>query len=104
MIAKIRNGAVVIYPYTIGLLKRDNPNISFPSEIPEDILNSFGCFSVTERTKPVGDIVTERPPVLLDGKWTQVWYIRDFSYDELVAYKSRRQTIQQSTLPAQVKR
>ncbi|CAB5222903.1 hypothetical protein UFOVP369_40 [uncultured Caudovirales phage] len=88
MYVKIKNGVVEKYPYSIFDLKNDNPNVSFPFEIPESLLNEYGVFSVvlvqcpdTTYTKNV----VEDKPVLIDDKWTQQWAVIDKSAEEINA-------------------
>lgn len=88
MYVKIKNGVVEKYPYSIFDLKNDNPNVSFPFEIPESLLNEYGVFSVvlvqfsdTTYTKNV----VEDKPVLIDDKWTQQWAVTDKSAEEINA-------------------
>ena len=38
---KVTNGEANQYPYTIGKLRRDNPNVSFPKVISEELLTSL---------------------------------------------------------------
>lgn len=76
MYAKITNGVVEQFPYTLGNLRRDNPNTSFPKDVPIETLNAFGVVEVTATPKPVIDGRTHtqtRSVQLIDGVWTQVW-------------------------------
>lgn len=89
MFVKIKNGGVEVYPYTIGMLYKDNPNVSFPKNMPEKVLNEYGCFRVKGTKKPKGDLVVEGTPKLVKGVWTQQWETRKFNRRELVSYKDR---------------
>jgi len=86
MYVKITNGSVEQYPYTLGNLRRDNPNVSFPKTVPESTLNDYGVFKVEEAEKPAFDVLTqsisEANPAMVDGKWTQQWTISDRSEDQ----------------------
>ena len=56
MYAKVINGAVAQFPYTIGDVRSDYPDISFPrdiSVIPESTRNQFNVFTVTQKPDPV---------------------------------------------------
>lgn len=44
---KITNGSVTTYPYSVGQLRRDNSNVSFPRNIPTEVMNRYGMYSVT---------------------------------------------------------
>ena len=46
MFAKITNGAVDKFPYTVGQLRHDNPNTSFPKQISEETMLEFGMVPV----------------------------------------------------------
>lgn len=85
MFAKINNGLLEKYPYTISDLWGDNPNTSFPSEMPDERLQDFGVYRVQAVAKPnVGfdKNVNEGTPVLENGVWKQVWVVTDASSAE----------------------
>lgn len=76
MHALIANGAVEKYPYTIGNLRKDNPNTSFPKRPTDELLAEWGMQPVARSDRPAADHtknVTEGTPKLVDGVWTQVW-------------------------------
>ena len=52
MYAKINGGTVVKFPYTFGDLRKDNPNVSFPRNIPQGVMQRYGMVAVTDGTKP----------------------------------------------------
>jgi len=62
--------------YSIDQLKRDNPMVSFPSDISNDILAAYGVYPVklTEppMKNPKKDIV-QLAPVFINGEWCQKW-------------------------------
>jgi hypothetical protein len=41
--------------YSIGQLRRDNPQVSFPKTVPDNILAEYNVFPVTEIPKPEYD-------------------------------------------------
>jgi hypothetical protein len=55
MHVKLTNGNVDQFPYTIGQFRRDNPNTSFPRQIPDTILRRYAVYEVTELDKPSHD-------------------------------------------------
>ena len=55
MFVKLTNGNVDQFPYTIGQFRRDNPNTSFPAQIPNTILRRHAVYEVTELEKPSYD-------------------------------------------------
>lgn len=74
MFVKVTNGQIDQYPYTVGDLRRDNPNTSFPKTIPDGVMADFGMFPVGYDAAPAYDPMTHRlehssVPVLKDGKW-----------------------------------
>jgi hypothetical protein len=85
---KVSNGSVQ-FPYTIGQLRKDNPNTSFPAYITEATLANYSVFPVTEVVSPVVDPLTQRheqtTPTQVDGKWTQVWQVIDLTEDQAAA-------------------
>ena len=91
MLVKITNGNVDTYPYNVGQLRRDNPNTSFPKQIPSDMLESYGVMpvaytdmpSVDERTQKVEQ---EATPTLVDGAWTIGWTTSSKTSDETSEY------------------
>lgn len=99
MYAKINNGVVEKYPYSIGELRKDNPNTSFPSSIPETTLAEYGVFPVVPKDEPQTPHtknVKEVDPVNLQGKWTQTWEITDASPEEIAERtEARSETVRQ---------
>lgn len=88
MYLKLNNGIIEKYPYTIGELRRDNPQTSFPSQIPESLLEEFGVFKVEPTDGPEVSFdknVSEGNPELVNGVWKQVWNVTDASYDQHLA-------------------
>jgi len=74
MFVKATNGQIDQYPYTVGDLRRDNPNTSFPKVIPEATMAAFDMYPVGYEAAPEYDPMTHRlqhsgTPVLKDGKW-----------------------------------
>lgn len=76
------------YPYSVGQLKQDNPQVSFPAEISDALLAEYGVYPVETTEKPVVGFdknVTEGQPELVDGVWKQVWIVSDASAEEHLA-------------------
>jgi hypothetical protein len=75
MFIRITNG--VPETYTIGQLRRDNPNVSFPKDIPAETLEAFGVYPVKRTPQPEHNALTElvrlRDPVQINGGWVQHW-------------------------------
>lgn len=91
MYVKITSGSVDTYPYSTGQLRRDHPQTSFPKQIPNDMLESYGVYKVvysdspsfTERTQKISENTT---PTLVDGSWTIGWTITDKTTEEIAEY------------------
>ena len=60
MFVKITNGQVAQYPYTAGDLRRDNPNVSFPKNIPNGVFARYGVYPVGYQAAPEYDPLTHR--------------------------------------------
>jgi RNA polymerase subunit RPABC4/transcription elongation factor Spt4 len=88
MYAKIIDGSVGNYPYSIEQLRKDNPNTSFPSNPSPQLLAEFGMVTVVVTGQPEHDYTnncTESTPEYVDGQWQQVWVVTDASEDEIAA-------------------
>ena len=55
LLVKTANGQVEQFPYTLGDLRRDNPQTSFPKRIGDAILASYGVFHVMPDAQPEHD-------------------------------------------------
>lgn len=77
MYVRVTNGQPEIY--TIGQLRRDNPQVSFPRDIPNALLASYDVYPVTQAAVPDHDALTQTvaasTPALVDGVWTQDWTV-----------------------------
>ena len=102
MFAKITNGSVDRFPYSVGELFQDNPNTSFPQQPTSATLASYGVFEVTKKPVPEHDPSTHffeygPVPVLENGSWFLLPTVRMLSVDQLAeraasAAASARQT------------
>lgn len=86
----IENGAVKQYPYSTAQLKKANPATSFPKNISDALLSSFGVERVFFSTQPDltdTQVLEEGTPVFSteDQRWTQVWTVRDMTSEEVAA-------------------
>ena len=88
------NQSVEKYPYTIGQLRRDNPNTSFPRNPSSETLAHFGVYPVTRKDRPEHDditqTVTEDQPKFVSGKWQQAWTVSDASAEQVEQRKAQR--------------
>ena len=87
MYIKTTNGQIDKFPYTVGQLRRDHPNVSFPKQIPADDLAAFGVYTVDAVAPPAYDSRTQNieqsQPALTDGKWVIGWTVTDKTGEEL---------------------
>jgi hypothetical protein len=85
MYAKIVDGGVAAYPYTIAHLKADSPNTSFPDTMTDAMLQAHGMYSVASSSQPDHDAaiqyVEEATPTLVNGAWTQTWQVRNYELE-----------------------
>jgi hypothetical protein len=86
-------GGQTTYPYSIGQLRNDNPNVSFPKSVPDATLAAYGVYSVTVEAPPIYNASTQKiaenaHPTDVNGQWIVGWTITDMSPDELVAKAS----------------
>jgi hypothetical protein len=81
------NEVVEKYPYSIGQLRKDNPQISFPRNPSESLLAEYGVFPVTQadlpQIDPMTQNLTEGTPVLTSEEWVQVWVVADATPEEI---------------------
>lgn len=96
MLVKVNDGQIVKFPYSTNELKAENPSVSFPANISEDILNSYGVYTVTEVELPVFDKYTQRitkSVINISGVWTANWDVTDLPQEEaevnVRAYRNR---------------
>lgn len=93
MYAKITNNQVAQYPYSIQMLKQDNPNTSFPNNIDYDYTSLAGfdvvrVFPTPEPTfNPLAERVTESVPVYntQESRWEQAWTVSQLSQGQIQA-------------------
>lgn len=79
--------------YSLGKLRLDNPNTSFPKWPDAEILKEHDVYAIRLTDKPVATIyknVAEGTPQLVDGQWTQVWDVTDASDEEIAERKEAR--------------
>ena len=86
MYALITNGQVEKFPYSIGLLRKDNPNTSFPKTPTEQTLASFGVYPVRETNPTVGEnqkLQKTWTPEYIGGEWLLNHQAVDMTADEI---------------------
>jgi len=73
---------VLKYPYSLGNLRMDFANISFPSDVNDESINHLGVYRVhpTERlvyNNTVNELIDSVE--LVNEKWVQKWIIQNLS-------------------------
>jgi hypothetical protein len=81
------NQTVEIFPYSIGDLRRDNPNTSFPRNPSDAVLTDWNLFPVVEQSppeyNPANQNLNQLNPTLVDGQWLQTWQVTAASAEEI---------------------
>ena len=80
---KLTNGTPETY--TIGQLRRDNPQVSFPKSIPDDTLAEYDVYPCAETTQPTITYAQNFAKAFeqVEGAWMQTWIITDASAEEI---------------------
>ena len=77
MFIKLTNG--VPETYTIGQLRKDNPNVSFPKDIPLETLAEYNVYPLTVVDRPSYNHLTEdavlNTPTEVNGAWIQSYSV-----------------------------
>lgn len=84
MFVKLSNGQLSKFPYTLGDLRRDNPNVSFPKVIDDATLSSYEVYPVQQTPPPAYDSKTHRVSQSVqfeNSAWTQIWSIQALDKD-----------------------
>ena len=97
MFVKITNGSVDIYPYSVGQLRRDNPNTSFPKTVPETTMAAYGMYPVSYEAAPDYDAATHRlevsnVPSLVNGEWKLTKTVVALTADQIADVTSAKAT------------
>jgi len=97
---KITNGQPEIY--SIGQLRRDNPNTSFPKVPSDALLADWGVYPYTVQDQPTVDYLTQtlKPTTLaeVNGAWTQGWEVSNLSVEDAERnIRSHRDNLLQQT-------
>jgi hypothetical protein len=89
------NQTVEIFPYSIGDLRRDNPNTSFPRNPSDAVLADWNVFPVVEQLppeyNPVNQNLNQLNPTLVDGQWLQTWAVTPASAEEIAERLQRKE-------------
>jgi hypothetical protein len=99
---KVSGDNVETYPYSVALLKRDNPDISFPKAISAELLESYGVYPVVTGDMPTAsltdDLVFGSTPVKENNTWKiQVTKTQKNTTDAEAAIRNQRNALLQET-------
>jgi hypothetical protein len=85
MFAKLNNGQLQKYPYTMGMLRKDHHNVAFPKVMTDEIFAQFGVVRVTSTPRPEYDHTKEFNVVAeqVNGAWVEKWVATDVSAEEI---------------------
>lgn len=104
MYAKVKNGIVEKYPYTVDDLRRDNPNTSFPAVPSAALYAEFGVVPVVVTGAPEHDTAThivESTGCAYNAereRWETQWVMRELTPTELAARVPRSVSMRQARL------
>lgn len=85
MFIRVEGDGTTTYPFSTAMLKRANPQVSFPEQIPEATLAQYGVFPVepTPRPSGIGRLsYVEGQPEFVDGSWEQTWTPVEVTIDQ----------------------
>lgn len=90
MYIQVNEIGTTTYPYTLDMLKKANPNTSFPSKLTTSVLSSFGVFPVVIDVDPPFDATTYKVelsdyPEDINGKWVLKKVVVLKNQDEIAA-------------------
>ena len=86
LLVKATNNTVQQYPYSVGLLRKENPNTSFPKQVSAEDMAAFNVYPVTEVTPTVSDtqkLVKVWTPTLVGGEWVLAHEAVDLTSDDI---------------------
>ena len=78
MYVKITSGSVDTFPYSVGQLRRDNPQTSFPRQVSDEMLAAYDVYPVTVDDQPSYDdrtqtVAQNATPTGSGSTWTLGW-------------------------------
>lgn len=91
MHVKIQNNLIEKFPYDLPTWRKENPTVSFPKDVPADLLNSYGVYSVSYAEEPKIDDRTQKTelkalPELVEGVWVLQYDVIEKTAQEIADY------------------
>ena len=86
LLIKANGSTVQQYPYSVGLLRKENPNTSFPKQVSAEDMASFNVYPVTETFPTVADtqkLVKVWTPTLAGGDWVLAHEAVDLTSEDI---------------------
>lgn len=86
MYAKLNNGQLEKYPYSLGQLRKDHRNVSFPKVPSNQDLAYFSVVKVTTSPQPAYDYTKNLSLTAeeVNGQWVEKWVAADASKEEII--------------------
>jgi len=86
LLIKATGSTVEAYPYSLGMLRKENPNTSFPKQPSVADMEAFNVYPVTEANPTVGEgqrLAKTWTPTLVSGDWVLAHEAVDLTSDEV---------------------
>ena len=86
LLVKANGSTVEQYPYSLGMLRKENPNTSFPKQPSVSDMELFNVYPVTETFPTVSDtqkLVKVWTPTLVGGEWVLAHEAVDLTSDDI---------------------
>ena len=95
----------VEWPVSVNAIKSANPNTSFPADMSNVDVSSYGFAPFTYTEQPSFDAefetVEEVTPVLTDGVYIQTWQVNQkYTAEEKATYIAEKEAAEAEALPA----
>lgn len=92
MYATITNNTIDRYPLSFMDIRKMFPNVSFATNLSDDILIQFGIVKILPGTQPTYDPLTQElsltDPLNVDGQWIEQWEINQLTPEEISNQRS----------------
>ena len=90
------NQTVETFPYSIGALRRDNPNTSFPANPTEQTLAEWNVFPVIDKPAPDYNPSTQNcnqiNPTLKGSTWEMTWTVTPATPEQIAERTAAKKT------------
>ena len=82
--------------YSVSQFRKDNPGISFPEKLSDELLAGYGIYPLRAVSAPGVQVgyqkAVEVEPVLVDGVWVQAWRVVQCTPEEVAAWQKENRT------------